>query len=289
MANGDNIFGETSGVNLTAVVNPINLNPLDIFGKDYSGKFRTAITWNDFQSWLRNSASPILINLGILNPGQVILNNPILNSRNTGKPISDRLIQIYNDTSPQNLITSEDIQNIQLFHKKINPNVQVDQWVGSQTTQLLYPLPKGPFVPVNNNSPKNGPIDFRAETKLIGGARSNISATLPYFPVIWGNKRFIIFRENYDKGVINEPLGSKTWIRRFIPVNDYILYTDIYKNRVELRDYPENTPWDDNFFKGPTITQSPNQVNQQTQQQQQQNDKSIQTTQAVNNITQPPR
>jgi|LakMenE01Jun11ns_1017448.scaffolds.fasta_scaffold9920147_2 hypothetical protein len=284
MANGDNIFGETSGVNLTAVVNPINLNPLDIFGKDYSGKFRTAITWNDFQFWLRNSASPILINLGILNPGQRILNNPILNSRNTGKPISDRLIQIYNDTSPRNLITPEDIQNIQLFHKKINPNVQVDQWVGSQTTQLLYPLPKGPFARVNNNNPENGPIDFRAQT------RNNQPTTLPYFPVIWGNKRFIISRENYDKGVINDPPGSKTWISpRFISVNDYILYTDRYKNQVELRGYPEDTPWDDNFFKGPTITQSPNQVNQQTQQQQQQNNKSIQTTQAVNNITQPPR
>jgi hypothetical protein len=280
MANGDNIFGEISGVNLIAVVNPINLNPLDIFGKDYSGKFRTAITWNSFQSWLRNSASPRLINLGILNPGQVILNNPILNSRNTGKPISDRLIQIYNDTSPQNLITSEDIQNIQLFHKKINPNVQVDQWVGSQTTQLLYPLPKGPFAPVNNNDPNKGPIDFRAQT------RNNQPATLPYFPVIWGNKRFIISRENYDKDVINDPPGSRRWTRPFLSLNNLILYTDIYKNQVELREYPETTSWDDNFFKGPTITQSPNQVNQQTQQQQQQNNKSIQKTQTVNNINQ---
>jgi hypothetical protein len=216
MANGDNIFGETSGVDLTAVVNPINLNPLDIFGKDYSEKLKTIDTWNRFQSWLRISASSILISQGILSPGQVIRNNPILNSRAKGKPISDRIIDNYNITNPQYPITLVDIQNIQLFHQKVNPSVQVDEWVGSQTTQLSYPSPTT-YAVVNNFNP---PKDYRARTL------NNNPATLPYFPIIWGNKRFIISRENWDKGVINDPLGSKIWIQKYLDPNYFILYNN---------------------------------------------------------------
>lgn len=274
MANG-NIFGQESGVDLTAIV-ALNQNPFDIEGITYRDKLDKAGKWNSFQLWIRNSASPILIGQGVIPQGQRILNNPILNSEATGRPISNTLINIYNNLPRQtqfsNLqITEQDIKNIQEFHKKSDPKVQIDSWVGSQTSQLTYPLPTF-WKQIIRDEP---PYDYRAKFK-----------TPEYIPVTWGNRRFIINVDIYDQSIKKDDNGKYS-IQSVPDVNQLVVYDETkFGNKLQRYYLPKN--WN-NLDQSIIVNQSPNQVNQQTQQQQQQNQSQKQKTNTVNNITQPPR
>lgn len=63
------------------------------------------------------------------------------------KAYTDELINDFNTNSdyakrfPQNKITPDYVKAVQEYHKKSDPNVVVDGWVGSQTSQMTFPVP----------------------------------------------------------------------------------------------------------------------------------------------------
>lgn len=209
-----NIFGEISGVNLTESIK-LNTNPLQIsglfIGEKYVGVPSTSPLYSNFGGW--NAFQNFLTSKGAVK-------DPTNNSEEN-KKLADELIAEFNAGEyvikfPFNKITDKHIIFAQTYHKINDPKVQIDGWVGSQTSQLRYPTEtwyyewdtKEQQRTKNKNTPdgnKNLPIIKKDA----------------YIPVIWGNKRFVIKVEdqveNYYKtgGINNNEMRSK-----------YILYTE---------------------------------------------------------------
>ena len=172
----ENIFGVKSGVNLIEPVN-LNINPLDIPKVLYS----TLGSWNVFQNYLQK-------------------NNFVRNPQfNKNQEDTNKIIVEYNNsiTNPNfQKITQDAIVAAQTFHRKSDPKVQINGWVGSQTSQLKYPSAVLMYERAKDQ-------DIPADPK-------------GFLPIIWGNKRFVISAEiqtTYNKKKLFAPLSS--WIQYY--------------------------------------------------------------------------
>jgi hypothetical protein len=278
--------------NLTGSFNQ-NLNPWDIIpigstSDLFGAKLTEYRRWNFFQTWLGtigNPNSPTPPSNLILQAGERVVGNAILNTEQNGKPITKWFIDTYNSlptTSDINKITDTDIRNIQVFTEKANPpeTIRIDNWVGSQTSRMRYPDLESVWKGRNFND--------RRPVRTDG-----------YIGLIWGNKRIVVKASALNE-TIEDANGKKSpYVKSRLPKfegDNYLPYEndEIYRNKYnptgERPLQSDTLPGGWNKLNTPTIiTQSPNQVNQQTQQQQQNNNKSKQGTQAVTNITQPPK
>jgi len=165
---GDNKFGVTSGVDLTApVLN--NNNPLDI---EYVNKFppgSVADKWAFFYLFIQDKE--ISTDINSLS-GKKEISLELINEFNTNKRTS--IWATFNNKyrGINNPITNEDIIAIQKFTQKTDPNVQIDGWVGTQTLQMFYPR-SNIYKPSLDNYPESS-----------------------LYPAIWGNKRYVISKKN---------------------------------------------------------------------------------------------
>jgi len=206
-----NIFGATSNVNLTDIVN-LNENLNDIPKSLYP----TLGSWNIFQLYLQKNN---------------LVRDPKFNK--TQKD-TDEIIKKYNSSisNPQILpINQASIIAAQTFHKITDPKVQIDGWVGSQTSQLKYPKSMLMFV----RDPKTP--EFFIPKNLKG-----------FLPIIWGNKRFVVNAEvqaKYGKQGLYTP--QDLWVpydenihadlqTEFLQNNWYTLNqsTEISKNATQI-------------------------------------------------------
>ena len=189
--NTNNIFGATSNVNLTDIVK-LNLNPLDIPKFLYP----TLSSWNVFQKYLQDNK---------------FVRDPKFNKNQED---TNKIIDEYNSsiTNPNlQKITQGAIIAAQTFHKKSDPKVQIDGWVGSQTSQLQYPpslimfegIKDNAFIPVN---PKG------------------------FIPILWGYKRFVIpvqVQIDYGKKGLNPP--KELWVPYNVDIHSD-LQTNVLQN-----------------------------------------------------------
>ena len=116
----------------TEVIN-LNKNPLD-----YPGglNFEIVVTWNAFQKYLQK----------IKFVGDVA--NDFDKTTNTKKVINDynKNVDINLSNKFTKIITIDNIKAAQAFHYKNDSRVQIDGWVGSETSQLKYPIPSIYYV-----------------------------------------------------------------------------------------------------------------------------------------------
>ena len=172
----------------------LNYNPLDIPKLLYP----TLSSWNVFQEYLRKI-------------GYVADESYNFNRRQND---TKKIIDDYN-----NSITNPNFQKIdrgailaaQTFHKKNDPRVKIDGWVGSQTSQLRYPpslemfirIPGEQYIPVN---PKG------------------------FIPILWGYKRFVIPAQvqiDYGKKGLNPP--KELWVPYNVDIHSD-LQTNVLQN-----------------------------------------------------------
>lgn len=176
--NTNNTFGVTSNVNLTNSVN-LNLNPLDIPKDLYS----SLNSWNIFQKYLQNKG---------------YVKDPTFNKNqeNTNNVIDEYNKSISNvNVMP---ITQDSIVAAQTFHKKNDPNVQIDGWVGSQTSQLSYPSSLIMYESIKGDI--YTPINSKG-----------------FIPIIWGYKRFVVTAETQIS------YGKK---KSITPYNLWVIYDE---------------------------------------------------------------
>ena len=105
------------------------------------------------------------------------------NQADTTKVIDDYNKSITNPNLQK--ITQASIIAAQTFHKISDPKVQIDGWVGSQTSQLKYP-----------------------DSLIMFENKSNSKLYIPksdegFIPIIWGNKRFVM------KATLQKQYGEK--------------------------------------------------------------------------------
>jgi len=170
----------STGVDLTAPVK-FNPNPLDIESFGGRNKGYTQEKWSAF---LRFADS------------KINKNDTSLNSQAVWEKLTTDLIKEFNtspesnwvkfgSTSPnrglQNPLTREDIFAIQRFTNKVDPNAQIDGWLGTQTLRMEYPKLRIIQV-VNEDKDKN----------ILNGAPELL------IPVVWGNKRYVITYSDYE-------------------------------------------------------------------------------------------
>jgi hypothetical protein len=194
--NTDNIFGATSNVNLTDIVK-LNENPLDI----PKSLYLTLSSWNAFQKYLEKNN---LVRKPEFNKNQ----------EDTNKNIEEYNNSITNPNFQK--ITQDAIVAAQTFHKKSDPKVQIDGWVGSQTSQLKYPSAVLMYERAKDQ-------DIPADPK-------------GFLPIIWGNKRFVISAEiqtTYNKKKLFAPLSS--WIQY-----DENIHVDLQTNYIQNSWYTLN-------------------------------------------------
>jgi hypothetical protein len=194
--NTDNIFGATSNVNLTDIVK-LNLNPLDI----PKSLYLTLGSWNAFQNYLQKNN---LVRKSEFNKNQ----------EDTNKIIAEYNNSIINPNFQK--ITQDAIVAAQTFHKKSDPKVQIDGWVGSQTSQLKYPSAILMYERAKDQDIPANPKGF--------------------IPIIWGNKRFVISAEiqtTYDKKGLFAPFSS--WIQY-----DENIHVDLQTNYIQNSWYTLN-------------------------------------------------
>jgi hypothetical protein len=165
---GSNIKGATSNVDLTAPVK-WNQDPTQISKDANTGGY------NAFQSWLQKQQYE----------GQPFINNPSLNTPEGKKKMTEWALNEFNTKSdyvqkfPQNKITPESVKAIQEYHKKSDPSVQVDSWVGSQTSRMRYPTPTAMYEEAADKTPLS---------------------TEGYVPVTYGNKQYVVDASKYAGG-----------------------------------------------------------------------------------------
>jgi hypothetical protein len=179
-------FGYTTNTDLLAPVN-FNLNPLDI--KPVKGTPPSYVweKWRYFNGFVLQN---------------IDLTNTYINSEE-GKEITVNLIKEFN-TNPQKSkwaqlgtsspyrglnspITREDIFAIQRFHQKTDSKVIVDGWLGTQTLKLNYPN-----------------IEFST------GVKPSLVSQEKVFPVIWGNKRYVISSKSFLEYKSSNPTPKST-------------------------------------------------------------------------------
>jgi len=157
-ADSGNQYGATTNVDLTKKVR-FNQDPTQIpKGANVGG-------WNAFQGFVQSKG---------------MKNDPKMNTPEGKQAYTDQMLKEFNDSDytrkfPQNKVTPETIKAVQQYHKLSDPNVQVDQWVGSQTSQMRYPTPT---------------VRYQAES-LKPGEQQPAKPT-GYLPVTYGNKRYVI-------------------------------------------------------------------------------------------------
>lgn len=209
-----------------ALTDPVifNKNPLDIDpALIRNSKYRT---WNAFRRFL-NTQTITNPNTGAVLP---FVNNPILNGRAIGKPISDATINRFNSTLPLgvNLINTEDVLAIQKYHLITDPNVQVDNWVGSQTSQMYYPIP----VVYTIKTPQQ--IRIGAIINQPISDYTEFNSTKGYIAVTWGDKRYVIdARREADYATGRIPGRFTTPESEFIPYNSDIHDTGLRQDTFE--------------------------------------------------------
>jgi hypothetical protein len=182
-------YGSTTGVDLLAPVK-LNLNPYDIISINGQPPSSIWEKWRYFYGFISK----------YLDRNDVSLNNEEINRKVTTKFIDDfnnnkdiSAWAKFGTSSPyrgaNNPITREDIFAIQRFTQKADPRVIVDGWLGTQTLQMNYPA---------------------IATKVIKVELDKLKALdEKYWPVVWGDKRFVITVKNsinYDKNN-PQPLG----------------------------------------------------------------------------------
>lgn len=123
------------------------------------------------------------VNIGGYNQFQKFLSSkdfvkdPRMNTNEGRKLYTDELINEFNSSDyvkkfPNNKITPESIKAIQQYHKLSDPNVSVDGWVGSQTSQMRYP---SPIVNEKMTDPNK-----------------------QYYEATWGNKKYRLPADKYS-------------------------------------------------------------------------------------------
>lgn len=215
-----NIFGEKSGVNLIESVK-LNINPLQIPGYFINNKYINVSTdsplysnvggWNAFQNFL-------VIKGVVKDPTNNSdenrkLANQLIEEFNSGTAVINGRTFDYIKNYPFNKITAQHVILAQTYHKISDPNVQIDGWVGSQTSQLRYPTPEGFYEWDTKEQDKTKNKKSNPE----GNKSLPLIKENAYIPIIWGNKRFVVKVEeqvnNYYKtdGKSNIPPPEK-WV-----------------------------------------------------------------------------
>jgi hypothetical protein len=115
---------------------------------------------------------------------------------------------------PQNKITPESVKAIQEYHKKSDQSVQVDSWVGSQTSRMRYPTPNAMYEQSADN-----------KTPL---------STEGYVPVTYGDKQYVVDASKYAGG--KQPLYS-----------DFVPY-DAAQHHEKLQK-PKSSPQYEKYYK----------------------------------------
>lgn len=162
-----NQFGVVSGVDLTSKV-ILNNNPLDVESVNGFPPGSVVDKWTFFYLFLQDRKIDTDINSL---EGRKNISLKLINEFNTDTESS--LWASFGSSNKyrgtQNPLTRQDIEAIQRFTSKTDPNVQIDGWVGTQTIQMFYPRSRI-FTPRGN---KNLPLDS-------------------LYPIIWGSKRYVI-------------------------------------------------------------------------------------------------
>lgn len=118
--------------------------------------------------------------------------DPIING-NANNLTQQLMAAFISDPIQNNLgstITNDIIKAAQRFHKKTDPNVLEDGWVGTQTQQLKYPSSVTSYK-VKYKSGNFKYNDFSELVKPIYGGPS-MDGKIWYAPVVWGNKRYVV-------------------------------------------------------------------------------------------------
>lgn len=165
-------IGAKTGVDLNKTIN-YNTDPTQIPKGVNSG------AWSTFQRYAKDYK---------FEGGDKVKGNVDMNSPEGKKMYTDKLISDFN-LSPDAIkykanISSKDISDAQSYHKLTDPNVQVDGWYGSQTSQLNYPNPT---------------YDFNR----IKGTQSP-SDTTGFIPVQYGNKKYVLPANKAGKPNLND-------------------------------------------------------------------------------------
>lgn len=165
----DSRFGSITGVDLLAPIIS-NTNPLDIESVNGQPKSSVWEKWLYFWGFANKYLDKTDTSINT-EEGKNRITSKLIDDFNSNKEISDWAK--FGLSNPNrgllNPITREDIFAIQRFTQKTDPRVIVDGWVGTQTLQMLYPT----ILTI---------IDTRSKTP----------DPQNYYPVIWGDKRFVI-------------------------------------------------------------------------------------------------
>lgn len=151
-----------------------------------------------------------------------LVGNTEMNTNEGRKKITESMINEFNTSSdhikkyPNDIITTDAIKRIQEYHKLSDPNVVVDGWVGSETSQMRYPSMSTDLI-AKSNDPKSPDYNMPAQDTL---------------NVAWGNKKFKYASSDYvkNKGITREFLLDETGNRPFAPKEDVNLSTFKYDN-----------------------------------------------------------
>ena len=145
----------------------LNKNPLDYPG--ITGDI--AVTWNVFQGYLRKIkfVGDIANDYDkTTNTKKVISNyNKLIETKTL--TLNDKPIDDYKNLKP---ITEDNIRAAQTFHNKNDSRVKIDGWVGSETSQLKYPIPKVLYKYVEKT--------FREKDKVTGNTVTKIKYISTY-------------------------------------------------------------------------------------------------------------
>ena len=191
-------YGSITGIDLLAPIK-LNLNPYDI--KSVNGKSPSSVSekWRYFYGFTNK----------YLDKNDVSLNNEEINQKITTKFIDDfnnnKDISAWAKagTSNQyrganNPLTREDIFAIQRFTQKSDPRAVIDGWLGTQTLQMNYPV-----------------INFKSNNKI--ELNKIKTPEEKYWPVIWGNKRFVITVKNYITYITDNPQPAGLYLVPYDP------------------------------------------------------------------------
>lgn len=171
----DSRYGSTTGIDLLAPIQQ-NLNPNDI--KSVNGKPSYSV-WEKWRYFWGFANQNIDKNDSSINTeeGKKRITEGLITKFNSDKTISPwaRFGNSNPNRGTNNPLTRDDINAIQQYTQKADTRVIIDGWVGTQTLQMVYPtinvlsiLEKGTNVDPNK-----------------------------YYPVIWGNQRYVINTKDY--------------------------------------------------------------------------------------------
>jgi hypothetical protein len=116
------------------------------------------------------------------------VNDPSMNTDEGRAKYTNTLIEEFNNSDyvkkfPKNAITPDAIKAVQSYHKLSDPNIVVDGWVGSQTSQLRYPTPQLQYQAVST--------DKKDPNYMVP---ANMSDSIQ---VLYGNKNYLLPASKY--------------------------------------------------------------------------------------------